>query len=246
MAEASIEELMAPTVLRSVKPRKRLTAVRVANVPREQLILRRKHLTFVRYDGPMSWAEAYTEFKGWQTAIGSAFGFVALILGALFNFHLNRRRDAALRKDEVHSIAIALYSEILLLREKVTALARIVAAWHQDRGIYQQFLADHRPRAPILYPKLADKLGRLLLAVTRFQADYRAARDGLALMVDKGRGFDYNVLRVLSPAENAVTAIRPPLREIEVMGGIKSPAADPDFGDAKDVSDFENEPRQGN
>ena len=45
-------------------------------------------------------SEFYSELKGWQTAIGSLLGFIALMVAALWNFRLNRRRDAALRADE--------------------------------------------------------------------------------------------------------------------------------------------------
>jgi hypothetical protein len=69
----------------------------------------------------------YEELKGWQGGIGSLLGFLALIVGALWNFRLNRRRDAALRAEEVVSVAAALYGEIVLLRIEAAGLARAVA-----------------------------------------------------------------------------------------------------------------------
>ncbi len=72
-------------------------------------------------------SEFYSELKGWQTAIGSLLGFIALMVAALWNFRLNRRRDAALRADEALSVVTALYGEILLLRKEVGELARVVA-----------------------------------------------------------------------------------------------------------------------
>jgi hypothetical protein len=69
----------------------------------------------------------YQELKGWQGGIGSLLGFLALIVGALWNFRLNRRRDAALRSEEVVSVAAALYGEIVLLRIEAAELSRAVA-----------------------------------------------------------------------------------------------------------------------
>ena len=66
----------------------------------------------------MDWPYIYQEAKTWQTAIGSIFGFGALMVAALWNFHLNRRRDTALRREEIHSVAAAIYGEILLLRKE--------------------------------------------------------------------------------------------------------------------------------
>jgi len=114
----------------------------------------------------------YEELKGWQSAIGAGFGFVALIIGALFNFWLNRRRDAKLRQEEMLSVATALYGEILLLREEMARLARTVANIEiHDEQISLQFVQDHKPREPILYPAMASKLGLLpvdlIIAITR-------------------------------------------------------------------------------
>ena len=69
----------------------------------------------------------YAELKGWQSGIAALLGFIALIVGALFNFKLNRRRDDALRREEMLSVAIAIYGEILMLRTEVARLAVFVS-----------------------------------------------------------------------------------------------------------------------
>jgi hypothetical protein len=97
------------------------------------------------------------------------------------NFDLNRRRDAALRQEEMLSIAIAIYSEILLFREGVARLARILANM-ENRGddIDAQFLEDHRLAEPTLYPALAAKLGLLppdlLIIITQFYSNLQHAK----------------------------------------------------------------------
>ena len=46
------------------------------------------------------------------TLTGSTLGLVALLLGALFNAHLNRRRDDALREADRLAVASALHAEL--------------------------------------------------------------------------------------------------------------------------------------
>src|SRR5262245_31040883 len=45
--------------------------------------------------------------------IGSSIGLIALLLGALFNAHLNRRRDNRLRREEREAVAAALMAELV-------------------------------------------------------------------------------------------------------------------------------------
>src|SRR2546423_1574309 len=46
---------------------------------------------------------------------GSAVGLVAILLGALYNAHLNRKRDDRLRRDEARSIAAAIRAELVAI-----------------------------------------------------------------------------------------------------------------------------------
>jgi len=46
------------------------------------------------------------------TLTGSALGLFALLVGALFNAHLNRKRDDQLRKKEARALAVALRAEL--------------------------------------------------------------------------------------------------------------------------------------
>jgi hypothetical protein len=50
---------------------------------------------------------------------GAAFGLAAIILGALFNAHLNRRRDDRLRKIEARTLAVALKAELAGLKQSL-------------------------------------------------------------------------------------------------------------------------------
>ncbi len=76
----------------------------------------------------MDWASVYQELRGWQALIGSLLGFGGLVIGALFNAHLNRKRDDRLRDTGAVTIALSLYGEIRLLRETAAELARVLGA----------------------------------------------------------------------------------------------------------------------
>src|SRR5215469_5238855 len=46
------------------------------------------------------------------TVAGSSLGLIALLVGALFNAHLNRKRDDRLRNEDARSVAVALKAEL--------------------------------------------------------------------------------------------------------------------------------------
>ncbi len=46
------------------------------------------------------------------TLAGSTLGLIALLLGALFNAHLNRKRDDRLRNEDRRTVAAALHAEL--------------------------------------------------------------------------------------------------------------------------------------
>jgi hypothetical protein len=200
----------------------------------------------------MDWSHIYQEAKSWQTAIGSVLGFLALMIGALWNFHLNRKRDAALRCEEIHSVAAALYGEILLLRKESARVslstAGVFVAVGTQRNPMMKF-DDHFLEAqalpePILYKALASRLGLLpadmVIAITRFHSNVQSVKSSLPLLLPKkDRGYTHSVLNVLVPARGAVRDIVSTLRQIEAMLSITPPAGDPDMGDTDTVIDME-------
>jgi hypothetical protein len=202
----------------------------------------------------MVWSLTYAELKGWQSGIAALLGFGALLVGALWNFRLTRRRDAALRREEAASIAAALYGEILLLRAEAASLARVVATAHIAMGnerdpivkIDAYLVAAHQLRPPVLYIALAPRLGSLpadmIIGITSFYGDLQDARHWFPLLVDSpGRGYGHSVVYVLKPLLDAVYDIRPTLRAIEKLAKIERLADDPGVGDAEKVVAIENE-----
>jgi len=196
----------------------------------------------------------YEELKGWQGGIGALLGFIALIVGALWNFHLNRRRDAALRAEEVISIAAALYGEIVLLRMEVAGVARAVANVSVSIGTDERnaivrfdrhFIAAYgNISEAVLYRALAGKLGllpaELILAITEFHKNIQEVRTGLPLLIDDPtRGYVHGASHVLIPARDAVFDIIPALRMIERMAKMPKPAAAIDLGKAEGVIELE-------
>jgi hypothetical protein len=125
---------------------------------------------------PQLWWSLYQEAKQWQAGIAALVGFLGLIVAALWNFHLNRRRDARIRAQETRTVASALYGEILLLRNELAALAEFVAQTNQMSEADKSF---YTPSSLILYPALAEKVGllpaNLLLGMTKFCSCRRCA-----------------------------------------------------------------------
>ncbi|MBR9972695.1 hypothetical protein [Magnetospirillum sulfuroxidans] len=192
----------------------------------------------------------YAELKGWQGAIGSVLGFIALIFGALFNFHLNRRRDKRLRNEEIVAIASALYGEIVMLRRSVARMANAVGTRYIRRGLFGDGVFDKHfieqfvlPR-PKLYPALASKVGmlpsQLALEVVLFYSRVEEAETWLPrLQESEERPYSYGVNYVLDPAINAVNGVTPALRIIENMAGLIE-AEPPDIKKALDAQEMED------
>jgi hypothetical protein len=192
----------------------------------------------------MTWYEFYTELKGWQSGIAAILAFIALIIGALYNAHLTRCRDDRLRKEEWLTIAIAIYSEILLLREEAAALVKGIAAnrEHHDIKIDEQFLEDHKFVAePRLYMALSSRLGllpaELLKYIARFYNHIEKIKISLPMLLERERSLpggrkvrtSYHLGEVVKPAVDAVFDVKPALRRIEALAGL-SEAKDPDVG----------------
>lgn len=86
---------------------------------------------------------------------GSAIGLIALVLGALFNAHLNRKRDNDLRLQETRAVAASLWAELLGLEEALTENAKGL-----DTSDSDFFLPDpsHSVR---VFPSVISKIGLL-------------------------------------------------------------------------------------
>src|SRR6476469_2052510 len=65
------------------------------------------------------WSWLAETSPGQSTFLGSLIGFLALLLGALFNAHLNRRRDDFLQRQDRKVVASALLAELVGLRHSL-------------------------------------------------------------------------------------------------------------------------------
>lgn len=200
----------------------------------------------------MTLAEAGEALKSWQTAIGSLLGFLALILGALFNFRLNRKRDAALRQEEALSVAAALYGEMLLLRNAVARLANAVAYVHREVGIRpvpvirfdEHFVTRNALPEATLFRALAAKVGLLspdlTLEVTQFFQRVEEARAAVPFLMDQpSRRYTHSPLIVVDPACDAVDKALPTLRKMEALLGLPPASEDIDLRAARLCQDME-------
>jgi hypothetical protein len=86
---------------------------------------------------------------------GAAFGLTAIIVGALFNAHLNRRRDDHLRKIEARTLAVALKAELAGLNQSLTENADDLEKSGSD------FLVPDIATSVRIMPEMLSKLGLL-------------------------------------------------------------------------------------
>jgi hypothetical protein len=96
---------------------------------------------------------------------GSLVGLLAILAGAMFNAHLNRRRDDRLRKEETRAVAVAVQSELTGFHRTLTANAR------ELRDVKADFVVPELGRSIRVMPELLSKLGYLNADTIRFVID---------------------------------------------------------------------------
>jgi hypothetical protein len=107
------------------------------------------HLTNA-WDWLTSQPPGITSFLG--TLAGSSLGLLALLAGALFNAHLNRKRDDRLRKLDARGVAAALRAELAGFEHTLRGNADVPV--RQD----QAFVLPDFGESILVLPSLTDKL----------------------------------------------------------------------------------------
>jgi hypothetical protein len=108
------------------------------------------------------------------TLAGSILGFIALLLGAMYNARLNRKRDDRLRDQDRASLATALYAELKQIRDGLIANAEMLKQPDFDPtsgGLYVRI-----PQVR-LFPELVTNIGLLPPDAIRAVADAYANID---------------------------------------------------------------------
>lgn len=90
---------------------------------------------------------------------GSAIGLIALMLGALFNAHLNRRRDDELRRMEAKSVAAAIRGELQSVEDTLTYNAEQLLKSPPTAS--ESFFLPDLSHSVRMFPELAGKIGLL-------------------------------------------------------------------------------------
>ena len=194
----------------------------------------------------MSALPSFEEFaavvRDWQEGIAILTGFLLLVVAYVTNARITRRREAERRLNETRAILAALYGEIVVLREKVAVVARLVAdkAMRHQADLGEQFISENMPPAPVLFERLVDKVGVLpsayVLRIISFYASYEEARSGLRMLAPHN-GLSFAATTFLNPAIMAVRETEPMLRRMESEVGAER-APDCDLGDAENGVDM--------
>lgn len=93
------------------------------------------------------------------TALGSAIGLVAILLGALYNAKLTRKRDDRIMNDEAKAIAAAIGAEMKVYTEHLCG--RLAQASIGGEGRTAGIIEAMRPLRPVVWPSLAGRVGEL-------------------------------------------------------------------------------------
>jgi hypothetical protein len=101
------------------------------------------------------------------SATGSGIGLIALLLGALFNAHLNRRRDDRIRQEETQSLAAALSAELSGFVRTLERNAKELKEPSKSEG----FMTPDLSHSVRVMPQAVDKLGLLDVETIRATID---------------------------------------------------------------------------
>jgi hypothetical protein len=118
------------------------------------------------------------EIKEWQDGLGAIVGFIGLIVVTQVTLWDARRRERNAKHQQSLSVAVAIYGEILLLREKLASLGKAASRLYIRHGLQggdnfdSHFVDRFNLPDPQLYPALASKVGELpadlVREITRF------------------------------------------------------------------------------
>jgi hypothetical protein len=96
--------------------------------------------------------------QGQATFLGWVVGFITLLVGALFNAHLNRRRDDRLRREDQRAVAAALRAELEGLRRTLSDTAEAVSQEGYLEPDEQAQVKD-LAQSILIMPEVVSKLG---------------------------------------------------------------------------------------
>lgn len=128
--------------------------------------------------------------KDWQSGIGATLGLIAILLGALFNAGLNRRRDKALRREESQAIATALAAEveaniIILKNMEKKAVSLVKRSKISTQDVYEYRYWVMRPPMKDTFRSVGEQIGLLpITLVKRVVAFYVMLETGNERFVD--------------------------------------------------------------
>jgi len=93
------------------------------------------------------------------SATGSGIGLIAILIGALFNAHLNRRRDDRIRKEDTRALATALRAELAGLLRTLEENVDLLKKEPPEEG--GGFLAPDLGQSVRVMPEMLGKFGLL-------------------------------------------------------------------------------------
>lgn len=117
---------------------------------------------------------------------GASIGLIAIVIGALFNAHLNRRRDDRLRKQDARASATALRAELSAINE--TLSRNIVHSQTSPPSSGQGYYVPDLSQAIRVFPHVLPKIGLFDVETIRPVLDAYAILEQYAESLVMGAG----------------------------------------------------------
>ena len=134
---------------------------------------------------------------------------------------------------------------MILLREQLALLARVVAHVHMRDQNFRDFRTDvYRPSKPVIFSNLSGKPGQLdpdlIIGISKFFSDLEEASRGLDVISAERDGPSYSCLIVLRPFVSGVQEVQPILTMLQHMLGMPG-VEEPNVGNTEAVIEVEEE-----
>jgi hypothetical protein len=141
------------------------------------------------------------------TLTGSGLGLIALLIGALFNAHLNRRRDDRLRGNDAHAVTSAIKAELSGIRETLTHNADGLEK--PEGGFLNPDIAHSVRVTPVLLQKLGLLDGETIREIIGIYVSIYQYCEGLIMMGGKMTDVSRPDRRVMTSASATLSRLLP-------------------------------------
>lgn len=167
----------------------------------------------IRLVSNMDWCTFYSELKEWQTALTG----IAAIIAAVMAYKFALKRDQTFRKNQVRSIAAAIYGELTaLVSDLEDAAGMLQFAIGKNKVLTEVLLRLHVPMQSEIRNSLGEQLGKLppdlVTKLTLFYQRVDIVRRAISVVMEDANLHTHSIaarscISALESAEELQTAL---------------------------------------